>query len=306
MSNPFFSPESHSLNVGIATVTKNVEAALIFNHIFFWLKQNRSKQINQINGRTWMYDSVSAIAVHFPYLSEKQVKTALQDLVSHNYLIKAHHAEYKMDRRNWYALFDEELLGVKKQFTKSPTGPMHGSPQGQCNSTSGADVYKDTEYNTEYNTDKRGGAAPPAHASNLIERAKHVATSNPEHQKLILQHGQAKVDSFYQILSDWKEDTPRSKWKKNDYRSIVRWVVAAESERQKKSTEVGNPKEDTILAQKIWDKYKGRKECDIELGYKYIEFKNGMTAENLEFGSRDFRVKALEQLRKRRLNTEGL
>lgn len=193
-----------------------------------------------------------------------------------------------------YADWDKNPRGVGEKSYPDPSKNPIGVPPVL--------IYESKDDRKE----ERERATPPAPPSKLIERAKNVATTDAEHEKLLSAHGSLKTLTFYEILSEWKEDVPRSKWKKNDYRSILRWVVNAESEKQKKTTDVGSPKEDGILAQKIWDKYKARKECDIELGYKYIEFKNGMTSEHLEYGSKDFRIKVLEQLRKRRLSIEGL
>jgi hypothetical protein len=146
-----FSPDSHSHNVGIATATKSVNAAIIFNHIFFWLKENKARNVNQIDDHTWMYDSISQIQVHFPYFSEQQVKDALQILVDHGYLIKAHHSENKMDRRNWYALTEEDWLDPQKMFTKRSIDPMDGVPRPDGPVPQTRCIYKDTHNNTHKN-----------------------------------------------------------------------------------------------------------------------------------------------------------
>lgn len=65
-------------------------------------------------------------------------------------------------------------------------------------------------------------------------REEHVFTSEEEHQKLVSQYGEGKTQAFYKRLSDWKKDTPKSKWKKSDYRSILRWVVQAELDAEMK------------------------------------------------------------------------
>ncbi len=94
---PFFSPESHSINVGIAEVTNSISAAIVFNHLFFWLKENKIKDQNQHEDRTWMYDSVATIKKHFSYLSVQQVTDALLLLVKHEYVIKGHFNKNKFE-----------------------------------------------------------------------------------------------------------------------------------------------------------------------------------------------------------------
>jgi len=78
------------------------------------------------------------------------------------------------------------------------------------------------------------GGKPPASApptrSPFFERAKHVKTTEEEHAKLVAKFGLEKTERCYQRISEWKEDTPKTKWKKSDYRSILRWVADAERE----------------------------------------------------------------------------
>lgn len=76
---------------------------------------------------------------------------------------------------------------------------------------------------------------------NVKERALHVHLSDDEHQKLIEKHGEEKTTELYRILSEWKQDTPKSKWKKSDYRSILRWVVYAVQEKQIREEKLATP-----------------------------------------------------------------
>ena len=79
---------------------------------------------------------------------------------------------------------------------------------------------------------------PAAPLPKAKERATHVATTDEEHAKLIAKHGEGKTQAFYEHLSEWKEATPKSKWKKGDYRSILRWVVDAYEEQKKRKSKI--------------------------------------------------------------------
>lgn len=153
---------------------------------------------------------------------------------------------------------------------------------------------------------ERGRAKPSTCTPDLIERALHVKTTDVEHQRLVAEHGEELTKAFYEHLSIWKQRTPKKQWKLNDNLTIRKWVIAQELEDRQKTQSCGNEKNNRTLAEKIWNKMKGRKEQDIELGYKYLEFKNGMTVEHVEFGDKEFKKKVLEQLRKRKINIEGL
>lgn len=61
-------------------------------------------------------------------------------------------------------------------------------------------------------------------------RMENVSTTESEHNMLVKEHGLEMTEKFYTRLSLWKKDTPQNKWKKNDYRSILRWVIKAEKE----------------------------------------------------------------------------
>lgn len=68
-----------------------------------------------------------------------------------------------------------------------------------------------------------------------IQREPEVFILPEEHKKLVDQHGIDFVEKCYKRLSNWKIDTPKAKWKKNDYRSILRWVVDAVKEDELKA-----------------------------------------------------------------------
>lgn len=107
---PFFGPESHTMNVSVATQCKSSDAGLVFSHVFFWIKNNKIRGVNQISGRTWMYETILHMQKFLPYLSDMQIKRALTSLVQHGYLLKANYNKNKFDHTSWYALANEEWI----------------------------------------------------------------------------------------------------------------------------------------------------------------------------------------------------
>ena len=82
---------------------------------------------------------------------------------------------------------------------------------------------------------EKGGKPPKNPPRAQVERAPHVTTSEDEHRKLGEEFTEPIRDEAYQVLSEWKEDTPKVKWKKSDYRSIRRWVVDSIKEKKTKN-----------------------------------------------------------------------
>jgi hypothetical protein len=124
MTNPkdYFAGHAHSCDVGIACAV-GLEAAHVFNHIVYWLKNNAAKNKSKIiNGRHWMYETQKEISDCLGYLSEDQVCRAIKKLVDFGLILAENHHEDKFKKTNWYAIFDDQIylkdLGNKKMFTK--------------------------------------------------------------------------------------------------------------------------------------------------------------------------------------------
>jgi phage replication O-like protein O len=60
-----------------------------------------------------------------------------------------------------------------------------------------------------------------------IPRAPHISTTQEEHEKLLQDFGEQRVQEAYKHLSEWKEDVPKTRWRKSDYLAIRRWVMDA-------------------------------------------------------------------------------
>lgn len=157
---------------------------------------------------------------------------------------------------------------------------------------------------TKQKKEREGAPSPRAPSSKKIQRTQDVFTTDEEHADLLKSYGLEHTQAFYTILQEWKEDTAKAKWKRNDYKAILRWVVQAYNERR--GSAKGRDGPDRNLAEKIWNKWKGRN--DIHLGPDYLEFVQGVNAPSifLKFGAKGFREECLNQLRKRKLKTEDL
>ena len=80
--------------------------AVIFSHVLFWIKHNRAKGREPRNGRFWMYQSVAKMAEELGYLSPKQIRTALNNLVNAGVLVVGEFNKDRRDRTAWYSFSD--------------------------------------------------------------------------------------------------------------------------------------------------------------------------------------------------------
>lgn len=140
------------------------------------------------------------------------------------------------------------------------------------------------------------------------ETAPRVFVSDFQEKSLLkkLNEDNVLLAKCYEKLSDWKIGKGITGGA-NDYATIIKWVIAAVKDEAISSTKKSNyPIENRILAEKVWQKCKGR--TDIHLGNAYIEFSNGVNAEPsvLKFDSKDFKNLVLEQLKRRKIIIENL
>jgi hypothetical protein len=122
--------EAHAFNVEVATKC-GVNAAIVFNHIHFWIKANQSTKKNFHDGKFWMYQSIAEMSKHFPYLTSKQISVALTKLVDSDLICKGNYNKAKYDRTTWYALNTTENL-ILPQGKMDSTFMVNGfSSQGK-------------------------------------------------------------------------------------------------------------------------------------------------------------------------------
>lgn len=83
------------------------EAALLY-HIAYWVKVNRREHRNRRDGRYWWYESVRSMAEdRHDYLTERQIRRALNHLSDEGMLLTANYNRTTYDRTTWYTLTDK-------------------------------------------------------------------------------------------------------------------------------------------------------------------------------------------------------
>ena len=92
----------HSFDPEIAKQV-GLNAAVIYQNILWWAEKNAANGKHYHDGLWWTYNSVSAFAELFPYLTGKQIRTALDKLVQEGLLATGRFNKSAYDQTKWYA-----------------------------------------------------------------------------------------------------------------------------------------------------------------------------------------------------------
>lgn len=101
------SSQHHSFDISLAA-EYGIEEAILIHHFQHWIRVNKSRGRNHIDGKTWTYQSRKDIEAHFPYLNEEKIRYACEKLVKEGILLTANYNKNKIDKTLWYAFVDEE------------------------------------------------------------------------------------------------------------------------------------------------------------------------------------------------------
>ncbi len=194
----------------------------------------------------------------------RSLYAAINELIANNYAVRIQtqkllpNGKPSFDKLIYvffeFKITEEEKAEYLEEFKKCFPLCCFALPQ---NATQLIKSSTNTDRKKKKKKEKEGvPPTPPAHpTSPKIKRRDHVNTTAQEHSHLLELHSPEKVEVFYDTLNEWKEDTPRSKWKKNDSRSILRWVVDAVDEKAKRKGETNAPIDNRAYAEKIAKNY---------------------------------------------------
>lgn len=112
----------HFFNTRIANLY-GISAAVISQHFWFWVNENKAHNNNNFDGRWWVYESIHALSERFDYMTENQIRKAINDLVKDGILCKGNFNKTAYDRTTWYtftesgcAIFTEIELEFKNSY----------------------------------------------------------------------------------------------------------------------------------------------------------------------------------------------
>lgn len=141
----------HIFDVDIAK-QYGVNAAILLENISYWIKQNEANGTNFFDGHYWTFNSRRAYRELFPYMSERQINTAFDKLISDGLVITGNYNKLAYDRTLWYALTQKGKCILHFDIMENDI-----SQNGNCeNETPIPDI--NTGVNAGENTDKKNNA----------------------------------------------------------------------------------------------------------------------------------------------------
>lgn len=98
---------NHAFDVDIAT-EYGIEEAIMIQFLQFWIAKNKANEKHFHEGRTWTYNSASALLELFPYFkSEKKAQRLMRHLEEEGVIMSGNFNENPFDKTKWYAFCDE-------------------------------------------------------------------------------------------------------------------------------------------------------------------------------------------------------
>lgn len=114
----------HSFDPEIAKQV-GINAAVIYQNILWWAERNAANNKHNYEGLWWTYNSIAAFVELFPYLTSKQIRTALDRLEEQKLIVSGSFNKSAYDRTKWYA----PTCPVGK--FDLPSGANEIAPQGE-------------------------------------------------------------------------------------------------------------------------------------------------------------------------------
>lgn len=93
----------HHFDIEVAKKV-GVNAAVIFKNICCWVEKNAANEKHFYDGYYWTYNSVKAFNSLFPYLTPRQIRTALDKLENDGFIKSGNYNKSSHDRTKWYCI----------------------------------------------------------------------------------------------------------------------------------------------------------------------------------------------------------
>ena len=230
----FYETEKHYFYVDLA-LRYGVNAAILLDNIHFWISKNKANGTNFHDGYTWTYNSIEALSKQFPYLSAKQIRTALLKLKDEGIIITGNYSNNAFNRTTWYALteYGESIFRIKRECDElkgqndfaerendiCPKGKNPFVQKGKCSITDN----NITDINTDIGVQKtRTRKTQP---KNTYGEYSNVKLTDQEYERLVNDYGEQDTRSAIKFLDEYIEE--KGYKSKSHNLALRRWVFDA-------------------------------------------------------------------------------
>lgn len=134
----------YSFNVEHA-VKYGTDNAIMIRFFQFWISTNLANRKNQFDGRTWTYNTQTALSELMPFWSRRQIQRIMSNLIEKEVLLSGNYNKMKNDQTLWYAFKNEdEFVPLKKpqspEIAKAPNGAMQSTKRCNDKAPNGATI----------------------------------------------------------------------------------------------------------------------------------------------------------------------
>lgn len=254
---------NHTFNPFIAKKYGVIEAVLI-NTLVFWTSTNAAKESNYHNERYWCYGTSEYFAKFFMYLTARQIKYALANLVKSGALLRNKFNKKKYDQTNWYALSDCVLAELNLDRTCLQPANCT-SFQSNCTSLQPApplDVHIHDASTTHTSTDRP--SLDRLSSTKFVRPIPVNKTVNKQTTKILSAtdvaqaHEENTFDEFWKTYPVKKNKVRAKKiWDKNKLSMLVTLICCDVMTRSQKDSQWQDkryiPHPATYLGNRLWE-----------------------------------------------------
>jgi len=193
----------HSFNVQLA-IDFDKDIATFLNNLAFWTHKNAANRKHYHEGRYWIYNSIPAWLILFPYETTESIRRIIRNCVKHDLLIIGNFNKKSYDNTNWYSLSDKALKYFPLVFGSVLNTPV------DSNSTPVDSNRPIPNINTNIKTtNSSSNSKPNPELMELIACYREVFPDNPQPHKRVISTTLQRT--LLSLVKRWPELDPESK-----------------------------------------------------------------------------------------------
>lgn len=132
--------EHHTFSVHFAR-QYGINAAIIFENLYYWVKKNCLNDQNYRDGFYWTYNKLSAFAEYFPEMTIDQIKYAISKLIEEGLIKVWNYNSSKFDKTNWYTITEKGFKAYNgEDVSDIPCSSQVNESESEENPSNSADT----------------------------------------------------------------------------------------------------------------------------------------------------------------------